>query len=108
MVRETIVLMLEDAFDVVLAVSVATALVQLGAAHPRPIDVVLLDCHLPDGKFDNIIAEADLLSISVVLMSGDVLLRDRPGLDRIFLSKPFSWTMLLSVLDSTLRVVSQT
>lgn len=101
MVREIIVLMLKDAFDVILAVSVATALVQVGAAHPRPFDLVLLDYHLPDGKFDDVLANADILAIPVVLMSGDALLRDRPGLDRIFLSKPFSWAMLLSVLDST-------
>ena len=62
--------------------------------------MVLLDCHLPDGKFDGIFAEVDSLAIPVVLMSGDALLLECLGPDRRFLSKPLSETMLLSVLDS--------
>ena len=103
MERETIVLLLEDAFDVVLAVSVATALVELRAVRSHPIDVVLLDYHLPDGPIDPVLAEADLRLIPVVLTSGDLMLDADLRPVRTFLRKPFSEKTLLSVLEGTRR-----
>ncbi len=103
MVRETIVLLLEDVFDVILAVSVATALVELRSVRSQPIDVVLLDYHLPDGPIDAVLAEADLCLIPIALISGDLTLEDDHTPVRTFLRKPFSEKTLLSVLEGTRR-----
>jgi CheY-like chemotaxis protein len=103
MVRETITLMLEDHYEVVRATTVGSALTRLSTPGAPPIDVMLVDCLLPDGKVSDILAAADQRSIPVVLTSGDP--READALDpaRLFLSKPFSHATLLSVLDSARR-----
>jgi CheY-like chemotaxis protein len=100
LVRETIILMLEDDYEVVHEASVADALRRLGAPGALPADVLLLDCLLPDGKVSVVLAVADQLSIPVVLISGDTRMNETLGPDRLFLPKPFSQASLLSVLDS--------
>jgi DNA-binding response OmpR family regulator len=103
MVREMIVLMLEDAFDIIPAGSVATALGHLLATNRPPIDVILLDCVLPDGKIAQVLVEADQRSIPVILISGDLHQEALAGPARLFLAKPFSQEAILAVLDSTRR-----
>jgi DNA-binding NtrC family response regulator len=103
MVRETITLMLADHYEIVLADSVGSALGHLGSADETPIDLMLLDCLLPDGKVTELLAAADQLLIPVVLTSGDPRQAERSGQDRMFLAKPFSHATLLSILDSARR-----
>jgi CheY-like chemotaxis protein len=71
LVRETIVQMLEDDYEVVHDASVGDALTRLGAPDAPSIDVLLLDCLLPDGNVSVVLAVADQRSIPVVLISGD-------------------------------------
>lgn len=100
MVRETIALMLEEDYDIHLAVSVRAALACLRAADPVPIDVMLVDCLLPDGNPADILAEADRRSIPVVLISGDPRQMEALGPDRHLLPKPFTRARLLATLDT--------
>lgn len=100
MVRETIMLMLEDEYEIHAAVSVSTALTYLRAPGSAPIDVMLLDCLLPDGDPADVLVEADRKSISVVLISGDPRQVERFGSARRFLSKPFTRAHLLAILDT--------
>jgi DNA-binding NtrC family response regulator len=103
MVRETITFMLDDDYEIVLAATVSSALTHLSEADGPLIDVILLDCLLPDGKVTEILAAADKHSIPVVLTSGDPRQADTVEPARRFLAKPFSHTTLLSVLDSARR-----
>ncbi len=100
MVRETILMMLEDEYEIDVAVSVRTALDQLRAMEPSAIEVILLDCLLPDGSIAEVLAEADRRSVAVVLISGDPRLADTMVPPRPFLPKPFSLATLLEVLDT--------
>jgi CheY-like chemotaxis protein len=100
LVRETIVLMLEDDYEVVHDASVGDALLRLGAPGAPPIDVLLLDCLLPDGNVSVVLTVADQRSIPVVLISGDASMIERLDPGRLFLPKPFSQASLLTVLDS--------
>jgi len=100
MVRETIMLMLEDDYEIVLADSVGAAMSHLRApGHPR-IDVMLLDCLLPDGSLADVLAQADQRSIPVVLISGDPRQGQIVGVARRFLPKPFTQATLLKALDT--------
>jgi DNA-binding NtrC family response regulator len=103
MVRETMILMLEDDYEVLHAVSVSTALAQLDAADGRAIDVMVLDCLLPSGNVADVLQAADRRSIPVVLVSGDPNQAQTVDPSRPFLPKPFSQGMLLAVLDSARR-----
>ena len=103
MVRETITLMLEDDYDIDVAVSVRTALVHLRAQDLSPPDVMLLDCLLPDGHLADVLAEADQKGIPIVLISGDPGQAERIDPSRRFLSKPFTLARLLEVLDTARR-----
>ena len=103
MVRETMILMLEDDYEVFHAVSVSTALAQLDAADDAAIDVMVLDCLLPSGRVGDVLAAADRRSIPVVLVSGDPNQAHAVDPTRPFLPKPFSQEMLLTVLDSARR-----
>ncbi len=102
MVRETMILMLEDDYEVIHAVSVSTALTQLVADGPA-IDVMVLDCLLPAGRVADVLSAADRGSIPVVLVSGDPNQAQAVDPERPFLPKPFSQEMLLAVLDSARR-----
>ncbi len=103
MVRETIILMLEDDYDVRHAASVATALAQMQAADGCPIDVMLLDCLLPRGNVSDLLTAADEQSVPVVLISGDPNQAQAVDPTRPFLPKPFTQSILLAALDSARR-----
>lgn len=103
MVGETLSLMLDDEYDVILAVSVSSALTRLRMSGAPPIDVMLLDCRLPDGKVSDVLAVADQRAIPVVLTSGDPEQAGKMDPTRRFLPKPFSHATLLSILDSARR-----
>jgi DNA-binding NtrC family response regulator len=100
MVQETIILMLEGDYEVLHAVSVSTALMQLEAADVPTIDAIILDCLLPSGNVADVLAAADRRSIPVVLISGDPNQALAVDPTRRFLPKPFNRATLLSVLDS--------
>jgi len=100
MVRETITLMLEDDYEIHLADSVTTALIRMRAPDLGQIDVMLLDCLLPDGDPAEVLAEADRRSIPVVLISGDPRQAETIAPTRRFLPKPFSRANLLKILDA--------
>jgi DNA-binding response OmpR family regulator len=100
MVRETIMLMLEDDYEIHPAVSVGTALAYLRSPDSVPVDVMLLDCLLPDGNPAAVLAESDRKSIPVVLISGDPRQVEVLGAARHFLSKPFTRAHLLAILDT--------
>jgi DNA-binding NtrC family response regulator len=98
MVRDTIMMMLEDDYDVLDAASAGAALERLRAVYPQPIGMVLLDCLLPAGNVPAVLAAADQLSIPVVLTSGDHTQAQTVDPSRPFLGKPFSRNVLLSLL----------
>jgi two-component system cell cycle response regulator CtrA len=98
MVRETIALMLEGAYDVLPASSAATALSHLKEAERMLIQCMLLDCLLPDGKLPALLAEADRRAIPVVLISGDPSQALWLPSPRRFLAKPFSRENLLAAI----------
>lgn len=102
LVRETIALMLEDAFDVTSVETAASALAMLQDVDNQQPNILLLDCLLPEGKLDLLLAEADLRGIPVVLTSGDPRQAElQPGA-RPFLRKPFSRTAALDTLTKAL------
>ncbi len=98
MVRETIALMLEGTYDVLLAVSVATALSQLKEAEQMIIRCILLDCLLPDGRLAVLLTEADRRAIPVLLISGDPSQALWMPPCRRFLAKPFTQDSLLAAI----------
>jgi DNA-binding response OmpR family regulator len=100
MVRETVVLMLENDYEIHIAASAGCALARLRAADQPAIDVMLLDCLLPDGNLHDVLAEADRQSVAVVLVSGDPRQAEAIDPGRSFLAKPFTQATLLAILDS--------
>lgn len=103
MVRETIILMLEDDFEVFHAASVSTALARLQSADAPPIEVMILDCLLPRGNVGDVLTAADQRAIPVVLISGDPRQAQMVDPGRPFLPKPFTQSILLAVLDTARR-----
>lgn len=103
MVRDTIILLLEDDYTVLVAASVGPALGHLRQANTRQIDIVLSDCLLPDGRVADVLAEADRQAIPVVLISGDPRQAEKIDRNRAFLGKPFTRESLIAVLDSARR-----
>jgi DNA-binding response OmpR family regulator len=96
LVAEVIAAALEDDY--------ATTLVETSAAALRllsegAIDLMLLDCTLPDGIDDNLIPTADKTGLPVILMSGDrermERLTTRP---RPCILKPFSLADLVAAV----------
>jgi DNA-binding NtrC family response regulator len=102
MVRETIALMLEDDYEIHHAVSVGSALVWLRARDSPAIDLMLLDCLLPGGNPNDVLAEADQRSIPVVLISGDPGQAEAMDPGRRFLPKPFTQATLLTIMATAL------
>jgi DNA-binding NtrC family response regulator len=96
MVSEIIGVMLEDAFDTIVAGSVPEALTHLASAPA----LILLDCLLPGGGLLPLLREADRLDIPVVLISGDPTQAALVDPSRPFLPKPFSQAKLLQVIDA--------
>ena len=84
--------------------NVATSGAALERLRHGGIDLMLLDCTLPDGVNMRLIPEADGSGVPVILMSGDPArmekLADRP---RPFVVKPFSMAMLLSTVENAIR-----
>jgi DNA-binding response OmpR family regulator len=92
---------LGDAHEVVCAPNVAEAVDHLlGDA----IDLVLLDCVLPDGPNWQVALEADRQNIPVVFMTGDAgQAKELVGGARPYLLKPFGLATLIDVIDSSAR-----
>ena len=94
---------LGDAHEVVCAPNVEDAVDHLlGDA----IDLVLLDCVLPDGPNWQVALEADRQNIPVVFMTGDPgQAKELVGGARPYLLKPFGMATLIDVIDSTARLL---
>ena len=92
---------LGDAHEVVCAPKVAEAVDHLlGDA----IDLVLLDCVLPDGPNWQVALEADRQNIPVVFMTGDPgHAKELVGGARPYLLKPFGLAALIDAIDSNAR-----
>ena len=68
------------------------------------IDLVLLDCVLPDGPNWQVALEADRQNIPVVFMTGDPgQAKELVGGARPYLLKPFGLATLIDVIDSNAR-----
>lgn len=84
--------------------TVATSREALERLRAGGLDLMLLDCTLPDGVDVQLIPEADRGGVPVILMSGDPTrmekLVDQP---RPFVAKPFSMTVLLSTVEDVIR-----
>jgi DNA-binding response OmpR family regulator len=92
---------LSDAHEVVCAANVEDAVDHLlGDA----IDLVLLDCVLPDGPNWQVALEADRQNIPVVFMTGDPgQAKELVGGARPYLLKPFGLATLIDVIDRYAR-----
>jgi DNA-binding NtrC family response regulator len=99
MVRETLVSMLEEHYDVLQAVSVRSALIQLSGQDAALIELILLDCLLPEGNVAALLAVTNQRAIPVVLISGDPRQGQAVDPNRPFLAKPFTQAALLHALD---------
>ena len=96
---------LGDAHEVVCAPNVEEAVEHLLSGG---IDLVLLDCVLPDGPDWQVALEADRQNIPVVFMTGDPgQVKALLGGDRPYLLKPFTMAALIDVIDSTARPLSK-
>lgn len=96
---------LSAALDEVYATTnVGTSGAALARLRDGGIDLMLLDCTLPDGVDVRLIPEADEFGVPVILMSGDPArmekLADQP---RPFVVKPFTIATLLSTVDEVIR-----
>jgi CheY-like chemotaxis protein len=103
LVRDVLVLMMEEELDVTASQSAAHALALLTAAGGARFDVMLCDCLLPDGGPDRLLEAADRLGIPVVMTSGDLKQADRVAPGRVFLAKPFSKAALIEAIEAVLR-----
>jgi CheY-like chemotaxis protein len=100
--------MLENHYEVVLAVSVKEALSVIAAER---FDVVLLDYNLTDGYGLAVAERADKLGIPIVWMSGNMVSFDTFGgspetggeNSQSLLTKPFTNKQLLDVLSNARR-----
>jgi DNA-binding NarL/FixJ family response regulator len=104
LVRETITLMLEDAFDVSAIDRASVAMAWLrdpGRARPA---LILLDCMLPGGGRDELLGEADALRIPVVLISGDPQQPHMQRGGRALLLKPFGRDTMLAAIGKALEI----
>jgi DNA-binding response OmpR family regulator len=92
---------LGDGHEIVCASNVEDAVDHLlGSA----IDLVLLDCVLPDGPNWQVALEADRQDIPVVFMTGDAAqAKELVGGARPYLLKPFALTALIDVVDNAAR-----
>lgn len=102
LVRETITLMLEDAFAVTAIDRASAALAWLREAGAAAPAVILLDCLLPEGTPGALLAMADSLRIPVVLISGDPRQSASQPPERRFLMKPFSRDRMLETIEAAL------
>ena len=100
LVAEVIAAALDDDYATSVAATSAAALRLLSTAG---IDLILLDCTLPDGINSALIPTADRMGVPVVFMSGDpqrmegLAMRPRP-----FILKPFTFADLIAIVGRTL------
>jgi DNA-binding response OmpR family regulator len=95
---------LGDAHEVICAANVVDAVDHLLG---DDIDIVLLDCVLPDGPNWQVALEADRQNIPVVFMTGDPgHAKELVGGASPYLLKPFGLATLIDVIDSNARRVS--
>ena len=101
LVCEVVGAALDEVYATTIVGSSGAALERLRAGG---VDLMLLDCTLPDGVDGRLIPEADGGGVPVVLMSGDPgrmeKLVDQP---RPFVTKPFTLTILLSTVDDVIQ-----
>lgn len=97
LVAEVIAAALDD--DYVTSV-VETSRAALSSLNQGGIDLVLLDCTLPDGIDPNLIPAADRLRLPVVFMSGDPQrMEGLTAQPRPFILKPFTLAELVSAVE---------
>lgn len=100
LVSDIISAALEDDYDTSI---VATSTAALERLTQGGIDLVLLDCTLPDGIHANLIPSADRSGVPVVLMSGDPQrIASASEKSRPCIVKPFSLSGLLDVVQHEL------
>jgi two-component system, OmpR family, response regulator len=96
LVSDVVVAALEDDFETSL---VETSTAALECLSRGGIDLVLLDCTLPDGVHANLIPSADCSGVPIVLMSGDPQrIQDLCTEARPCIVKPFTLAGLLDVV----------
>jgi DNA-binding NtrC family response regulator len=96
LVAEVIAAALDDDYRTSLVETSAAALDALAAGG---IDLVLLDCTLPDGIHPTLIPAADSLRLPVVLMSGDPQrMESLTSQPRPFILKPFTLADLIAAV----------
>ena len=95
----------EDALSDHYATSaVETAAAALDRLNLGGVDLMLLDCSLPDGLDAGLLRVADKNSVRVILMSGDPARAAYAGTaPRPFMLKPFTLTALLEAVDQAFR-----
>jgi two-component system OmpR family response regulator len=97
LVSDVVVAALEDDFETSLVETSGAALECLSRGG---IDLVLLDCTLPDGVHANLIPSADRSGVPVVLMSGDPQRIENLCTEaRPCIIKPFTLSGLLDVVQ---------
>lgn len=100
LVAETILSALTDDYDVTCGANATEAMARIENDAP---DLVLLDCLLPGGRANEVIALADRRGVPVVLMSGAMDQIDTlSNGSRPFLAKPFSMIALAETVREVL------
>ena len=100
LVSDVVVAALEEDYETRLVDTSAAAVESL---RQGGVDLVLLDCTLPDGINARLIPEADRSGVPVVLMSGDPQrMEDVSATARACILKPFTITRLLSVVQTAI------
>jgi CheY-like chemotaxis protein len=103
LVAEVVAAALEDNYTTTLVETSAAALHRVCEGG---IDLMLLDCTLPDGIDDRLIPTADRTGLPVVLMSGDAERMERVASQpRFCILKPFSLAALVEAVE---RAISGT
>ena len=103
LVRDVLVLMMEEELDVTATQSATQALELLTASNGTRFDVILCDCLLPDGGPGLLLEAAERLGIPVVMTSGDLKQADKAATGHTFLAKPFTKAALLDAIRAVLR-----
>lgn len=105
LVSDVVTTALEDDYG---ASVVETSAAALECLSQGGIDLVLLDCTLPDGIHADLIPSADRLGVPLVLMSGDPQrIESLAGVGRPCIVKPFTLTSLLDVVHREIRRSTQ-
>jgi DNA-binding NtrC family response regulator len=100
LVSEVIAAALDDDYETALVETSAAAAERLSGGN---IDLLLLDCTLPDGIGEELLPGADALGVPVLLMSGDPSRIERLAEQaRQFVLKPFTLTDLVDAVENVL------